>query len=172
MPILNPDHLVEQARILAGAGRKGQRGPPRQVDLRRAVSSAYYAVFHALLTAAGDCFVGALHRGTPRYALVYRAINHGAARALCLEASRMRPSDKFRPFMPAAEFSHDLRSFALHFVRLQEERHGADYDPLPRLATAEVLASIGRAESALRMFRGVAVVERDLFLTLLAFPPR
>jgi hypothetical protein len=47
--ILNPDHLLEQADKLISPPAAG---PPRQVDLRRAISSAYYGLFHSCLTAA------------------------------------------------------------------------------------------------------------------------
>jgi len=48
-------------------------GAPRQADLRRAISSAYYAVFHAIMAEAADDFVGSTHRHTPRYALCIAA---------------------------------------------------------------------------------------------------
>ena len=51
MPVPDPAHLLEQAERLAAAPAKGQ---PRDADLRRAISTAYYAIFHAILTAAAD----------------------------------------------------------------------------------------------------------------------
>jgi hypothetical protein len=48
--ILNPDHLFDQAdRLIVSTA-----GPPRQVDLRRAISAAYYGVFHIVATAVAD----------------------------------------------------------------------------------------------------------------------
>ncbi len=171
MAILNPDDLIRQARELA-ATKPGQRGPPLQVNLRRAMSSAYYAVFHELLAAVADQFVGAALRCSERYALVYRSINHGQIRELCEEVRKTAPSRKYRPFVPSAGVSQQLQDFGRDFVFLQEERHKADYDPRPRPATADVLAIIGRAEGALAAYRALARTERELFLTLLAFPPR
>jgi hypothetical protein len=49
MATLNPDHLLAQAERLI---RAPPAGPPLQVDVRRAISAAYYSVFHAVLTAA------------------------------------------------------------------------------------------------------------------------
>lgn len=43
MPL--PDDLLEQARHLAN----GERRRPKQASLRRAVSTAYYALFHLLI---------------------------------------------------------------------------------------------------------------------------
>ena len=54
MATLNPDHLLDQAERLTTAPGSG---PPRQADLRRAISTAYYAVFHAIATDAADQFV-------------------------------------------------------------------------------------------------------------------
>jgi len=53
---LNPDHLFEQAERLVAPP---PAGPPRQVDLRRAISAAYYGLFHFCLIAAADEFVDA-----------------------------------------------------------------------------------------------------------------
>ena len=50
------DGLVGTARRLATSGAKGK---PRQSDLRRAISTAYYALFHALAKDGADLFVGA-----------------------------------------------------------------------------------------------------------------
>ena len=48
MPIPNPEHLLDQAERLAATGT----GAPRQTNLRRAISAAYYAVFHRTLVDA------------------------------------------------------------------------------------------------------------------------
>jgi hypothetical protein len=51
MAILNPKHLLDQAARLI---IPPPAGPPRQVDVRRAISSAYYGAFHATLIAAAS----------------------------------------------------------------------------------------------------------------------
>src|SRR5258708_1560887 len=43
-----PDHLLEQARHLAHR----EKTRPRQASLRRSVSTAYYALFHLLISEA------------------------------------------------------------------------------------------------------------------------
>ena len=71
MAVLNSDHLLDQAeRLTTPLGL----GAPRQADLRRAISAAYYGVFHAVATEAADEFVGRTQRDSARYALVYRSI--------------------------------------------------------------------------------------------------
>jgi len=69
MTIPNVEHLLDQAnRLIAPAGR----GAARQVDLRRAISNAYYAVFHGLLAAAADEFIGRARRHSADYDPVIR----------------------------------------------------------------------------------------------------
>lgn len=70
MAILNPDHLFGHAEKLVVPP---PAGPSRQVDLRRAISSAYYGLFHFVPTSVADEFVGTSLRATGRYVLVYRA---------------------------------------------------------------------------------------------------
>ena len=46
---MNWRHLIDAARILAGdSATRQMRGRPRQAMLKRAVSTVYYAMFHAL----------------------------------------------------------------------------------------------------------------------------
>jgi len=53
-----PDHLLEQAHHLA----KRERNRPRQASLRRAVSTAYYALFHLLISEAASNWKRVEHR--------------------------------------------------------------------------------------------------------------
>jgi hypothetical protein len=116
---LNPDHLFEQADKLVVPS---PAGPPRQVDLRRAISAAYYGVFHFCLTAAADEFVGVTQRATSRYALVYRSIDHKTFRDLCLEAKKPTPPAKFAPYVPTGGFGPNIQSFPR--PRLSYRRRG------------------------------------------------
>ncbi len=52
------DDLLEQAGRLANSGAL----KPKQVDLRRAVSAAYYAVFHSFCRNCADTLVGTSKR--------------------------------------------------------------------------------------------------------------
>jgi hypothetical protein len=55
MANFDPEHLFEQADRLVIPLPSEQE--PRETDLRRAVSIAYYGVFHFTMTAAVDMFV-------------------------------------------------------------------------------------------------------------------
>lgn len=169
MAVLNPDHLLDQALLLVNAtpGRK-----PRQVNLRRAISSAYYAVFHQLLTATADEFVGKALRQDSRHALLYSSIDHGAARRICEEALRPGPTAKYRKFVPGSGFETHIRAFSSNFLSLQNRRHEADYDPSQLFTTVDAMFAIYLAKSALEEFASSSADGRKLFLTLMVFPPR
>ena len=51
---MTPRDLMEAARALVESGP----APPTQARLRRAVSTAYYAMFHCLGACAADLFIG------------------------------------------------------------------------------------------------------------------
>lgn len=169
MAILNPDHLFEQADKLV---TPPPAGPPRQVDLRRAISGAYYGLFHSALTAAADEFVGANQRATARYALVYRSIDHKTLRAVCAEAKRQPPSAKYAPYLPDKGFDAHIEAFSTAAADLQEKRLMADFDPQPRFRTSDAKLAIGTARSAVRRFGQASQEHRRMFLTLLLRPPR
>lgn len=169
MAVLNPEHLFEQAERLIAPP---PAGPPRQVDLRRAISSAYYGVFHATLAAAADEFVGATKRATPRYTLVYRSVDHRAIRELCSEVKKSKPAGKYARFVPSGGFGGPLQAYAAALIELQEKRHSADYDPSLRVRTSDALVAIRTARTALRRFGRAHAAERKAFLSLLLFQPR
>ena len=169
MAILDPEHLLDQARRLV---EPPPAGPPRQVDVRRAISAAYYAVFHATLAAAADQFVGVTKRTTSQYALVYRSVDHKTLRELCLEAKRTQLSDKYARHVSSDGFGANIQAFASAVLELQEKRHAADYDPSIRVKTSDAIAAIGTARSALNRFLTTDAARREAFLGLLLFRPR
>lgn len=85
MPAPNPEHLLDQADHLIAPPAIGA---PRHTDLRRAISNAYYAVFHTVLAQAADTFVGKTNRKSELYALLYRSIDHGALERSAKKSSK------------------------------------------------------------------------------------
>lgn len=169
MAIPNPDHLFDQARGLASAS---SAGAPRQVDLRRAISSAYYGIFHFALTALADEFVGKTKRTSSRYTLVYRSVDHRTFKDVCSEAKKPTPAARYASYVPKNGFGPNIQLFSAAAVDLQERRHAADYDPLSRFSADEARLAIASAESAVMRFRRETQERRKLFLTLLICPPR
>lgn len=169
MSVPDPDHLLDQAdRLIASTGG----GTARQVDVRRAISNAYYALFHAVMTEATDDLVGRTHRQTPRYMLVYRGVDHRTLRRLCEDIVKQNLPGRYSRFAPEGGFGPDLQFFAKTLVDLQDSRHLADYDPLSRATRSNAARMVQRARDALQRFRHVSRVPRRAFLTLVIFPPR
>ena len=129
-----PRDLIETARRLTEPGA----AQPTQADLRRAVSTAYYALFHCLAAAAADLLTDS--RSSPEWRQVYRALEHGKAKRACRQQGAMRA------------FPTEIRSFAKAFVELQDARHEADYAPEGQYLKPDVLAMIIRAEEAIDRF--------------------
>ena len=169
MPVPNPDHLLEQAAKLVVPP---PAGPPRQVDLRRAISSAYYAVFHHVLAAAADEFIGKTKRNSPHYTLAYRSIDHRNLRSLCEEFGKPTPPAKYLKYLPPNAMGPNIREFCTALVDLQEKRHSADYDPSMRFKTSDALISIATARSAIRRFQRASSIRRKAFLAMLLFRVR
>ena len=169
MAIPNPEHLFEQADrlITPPAG-----GAPRQVDLRRAISGAYYGVFHAALAAAADQVVGVTKRSSNQYALVYRSVDHKTLRDICREVQKQTLLGKYAPYAPRNGFGPNIKAFAAALLELQEKRLAADYDPSMRVKRSEALFAVATARSALNRFRKAHQSRRRAFLGLLLFPPR
>lgn len=169
MAILNADHLFEQADKLASSSAVGR---PRQVDLRRAISAAYYGLFHFCLAAVADEFVGVTRRTSRRYELVYRSIDHRTFRDVCEEAVKPTPKAAFQPYFPANGLGGDIQAFSFAGIELQRLRHSADYAPLPRFGTADSKEAIKLARDAVRRFDAAPEENRKTFLTLLLCPPK
>jgi hypothetical protein len=169
MPVLNPDHLLDQAdRLIAPPGR----GAPRQADLRRAISAAYYGVFHALVTDAADEFMGRTQRQIPSYGLVYRSVDHRSLARLCEDVTKTTLPQKYTSYVPSGGFGRDLKALAEAVIDLQEKRLLADYDPLFRVGISDAALAVATGRTALVRFRNAPSEPRKVFLSLLVFSPR
>lgn len=73
--------LITTARQLAHVHQRR----PRQADLRRSISTSYYAVFHELAEVAANRLIGTSSspQKTPAWARVYRALNHQMIKKAC-----------------------------------------------------------------------------------------
>lgn len=139
--------MIATARRLA----KASALKPRQADLKRAVSTAYYALFHAMAKNAADTVVGSgLNRAERAWVQVYRSMDHGFAKNACKEVRNLG-------------FPDGLIACADEFVSLQEARHSAYYDPTYSLSRAEALTWVERAELAIKKLKGCDLTDRRAF---------
>jgi uncharacterized protein (UPF0332 family) len=116
-----PDDLLQQAYDLAAK----EPGEPKQASLRRAVSTAYYALFHLLIDEAVSKW--AVERQRSRLA---RTFEHDGMKRKCIEVVKRI---KDGALLPA-----ELNTVAHNFVQLQELRHTADYDNSMQWSRADV----------------------------------
>ena len=154
MPV-NPHDLIQTARRLAEPGA----AQPTQTDLRRAVSTAYYALFHCLAAAAADLLTGS-SPDSPEWLQVYRALEHGKARSACRQQAVMRT------------FPMEIRDFAEAFDTSQKARQQADYAHEGEYSKPEVLAIINRAEDAIVEFERADARHRRSFAVHVLFKRR
>jgi len=146
--------LLEQSWHLANR----ERNRPRQASLRRAVSTAYYAVFRLLTTAAAANWKTARHRTALARAFEHRRMN---------DACRNAKNKQFQNANQAAV--RHLRDIAENFMRLQQDRHTADYDSSKRWTRKEVLTDIERAAAAFDSWKVIRkeTIADDFLLQLL-----
>ena len=146
---MTPAGLITVARTLLSP----TSGEPSTEALRRSMSTAYYAAFHCLATECADLLIGAssTHRSNPAWRQVYRALDHGTARAKCNNKQTL------------GRFPQQIVDFAGVFVELQEKRHSADYDPFLKLSRPEILTEIDNAEAAIMDFRSCPGDDRRSF---------
>lgn len=157
----DPSELLAAARLLVDGG------PPTDAQLRRAVSTAYYAVFHYILRAAADRFMGRAEAASAGYALLYRSFDHRHMKTVCgaLRASTLR--ERFRRHLRRDSVSVEVQDFAGAFEELQDARHTADYDPVASLVISDVMALIQAAVVAMNTFDRVSPDEKSDVLALL-----
>ena len=147
--------LIETAIGLAGLDQRR----PTQANLRRAVSTAYYAVFHSLARTAADGLIGQ-KTGKEAWHQVYRALEHGKARSACSNKQAMKI------------FPIEIREFAETFVELQINRHNADYSYDARYAKEDAMSAIYRAARAIDQLKGTNIADRRRFVVHLLFKQR
>ena len=149
---MNPEDLIRIARGLAGGAIGGNIGRPRQAELRRAVSAAYYALFHALARCYADTLVGATpaSRSQPAWTQTYRALEHGYAKNQCV-----------RPII--RKFPPEIRAFGRAFSEMQRNRTIADYATESALSRAETIRLIDWTEEVIADFATAPAADRRAF---------
>ena len=142
--------FIATARLLAGPAGPGR---PLETNLRRAVSTAYYGLFHCLAESCANMVVGGpgSNRNRAAWLQVYRGLQHGTARNRCLERNVI------------ANFPDEIRDFAQTFADMQPLRNGADYDPDAEFSRKNVIQSINEAEDAILRFPNAPIADRRAF---------
>jgi len=151
------DDLIQHAIFLSELDLPNE---PKQVDLRRAVSAAYYALFHLLTTEAAQNW-----RHQNQRARFARMFDHGRMKTCSSRvSSRQLPVDPDE--IPIAE---TLKLVADSFLKLQQDRHTADYDNSKVWSRTQVWAVICEAEDAMAAWSSIREEEiaQDYLLDLM-----
>lgn len=142
---LNPDALINSADRAVNQAPPG--GPSRE-EIHRAVSTSYYAVFHAITTSNADT-----RHGTPTNAAganawtsTYRAMRHTfAGNSLGQHLFTL---------------SQTARLLATIFINLKNARETADYDPNRTVPFGDAIYWIANARAALTALQNLTTAER------------
>ena len=157
---MQPHDLISSARKLLG---ESQVGSPKQLDLKRAQSTAYYAMFHSLCRNCANALVGKVkaRRSESAWIQAYRAVGHGYAKNQCKNSKVMN------------EFPADIQDFASKFVELQLNREKADYDPSFSLTRHDVITVIYAAAAAITKLESANIKHQRAFAvwTVMQFRP-
>jgi hypothetical protein len=151
------DDLIQHAIFLSELNLPNE---PKQVDLRRAVSAAYYGLFHLFTTEAAQNWKHPGQRN--RFARMY---DHGR-----MKTCSLRISSRPLPMDPAEiPIATDLKLVADSFVKLQQDRQTADYDNSKVWSRTQVWETIAQAEDAIAAWSNIREKEmaQDYLLDLM-----
>jgi hypothetical protein len=155
---LRPDRLLDHARQLARRGT--DTASPRTVHARRAVSAAYYALFHRVTINL------ARRTSTGLPESVGWALCRTFSLAMLKEATDLmtrRPDELRRSTRPTlttelvdrALGDHSMAIFARGFGPLQQARHDADYDHTTVIDRTAAERWVQSAEALVGIVEGV-----------------
>jgi uncharacterized protein (UPF0332 family) len=147
-------------RLLALAEQLAETSGKSLTLKRRAVSTAYYAVFHALAQLCADELLGGRSdRRSEGYERVYRSLEHGA----------LKKAFKEEPLRRVAA----LEKIGNRVAELQSERIRSDYLPSRALYTKDqCLSLVQSAKSTVRSISALSEVDRKSLAVHLLFKNR
>jgi hypothetical protein len=115
-----------------------------EVDLRRGVSTAYYALFHLLIHEAMARIVA----DPTLRSRVGRSFDHARMRQVCEDYSGATVVAGVLTVRPGVGMAPQLRDIGTAFVDLQQARHDADYDTATPLGHLNADLKVMTAEAA------------------------
>jgi hypothetical protein len=145
-----PNDLLEQARHLAN--REPKR--PKQASLRRAVSTAYYALFQLLGIELARNWKRTGDRST-----LARMLEHGTMANVC--SNKSKDLSKHFSQNPPPPQNHALtvlrhiKTIAETFVQMYQQRQIADYNNARKWGRTDVLQKIDTVEVAFQSWLAI-----------------
>jgi len=149
-------------RLLDLADQLAREGARSSALRRRAVSTAYYAVFHALAKSSAGTLLSSAERNSDVYQRVYRALDHGSLRTA------------FTAGQSPLKHRERLQKIGELVVQLQSERYHADYMPPIKglFSRAKVEALVSQARQAVVEIENLGDNDRVALATSLLFKSR
>ena len=139
---MDPAELINTSHLLAN-------GQPTQEALRRAVSTAYYAMFHTLSASNADLIEGPRTQANQAtWTTTYRSLRHARAGSMVQRWPHL--------------FSPALGNFAVIIDSMKVQREEADYNPEANFTQQQVVTWIANAEQAIADFNSAPAQERAL----------
>jgi hypothetical protein len=135
------EDLLDQAFLLLNKETKN----PKQASLRRAVSTAYYALFHLFIQEA--C---ANWRAPNVRDYLARAFEHKTMYKACTAAENAA-----YPSSVSLQVIAKLRAVARAFRELQEQRHLADYSNATKWDRIKAAAKVNQAKTAFSDWKSI-----------------
>ncbi len=154
-----PEELLAQAKLLLTLS-------PNQANLRRAVSAAYYSLFHLLVRATVLKWSEPLHQARIARIFEHERMKKVSAAAIKSMGTEFAPGDSNSI---EVILRTELTNVAQSFIVLQQARHVADYNLEQPLSPADAIAEVDRASSAFdswEMTRNSEVAKEYLFSLL------
>jgi uncharacterized protein (UPF0332 family) len=137
-----------------------ESGAVSQVDGRRAVSTAYYAVFHAMCESNAYALLGSPSEVTADvWSSCYRALEH----------RQIKPA--LRQMVLTPSFA-ELTDVLVTAASLQERRHLADYDPSFVVSLTEAGESVSEAQDAVGKLASAPLAARKALAVALIIAGR
>jgi hypothetical protein len=129
-------------------------------DIKRSVSTVYYAIFHHLCQSHCDFLVADETLGAARYQ-AYRSVDHSNAKAACQDCKSAGKG-----------FPKGIVRYAETFIRLQDLRHDADYNPTADFDVNHVNDMISSCKKAIAAFDAEPERHRRAFVLFVALKRR
>jgi uncharacterized protein (UPF0332 family) len=153
------DDLLQQAIELVH--HQASPGGPKQANLRRAVSTAYYALFHLLISETISNWSHAGSRGALGRMFDHEPMKRASTR---LSDPKLFPFDGENPVVV-----QNLKQVAQAFVQLQDRRQIADYDNTKFWTFTEALTEVKTVANAFTIWRQIRAenIAQDYLVSLL-----
>ena len=139
--------------------------PSAQANLRRAVSTVYYALFHLFVYEATRRMFGTGDDRAALRACLARGFAHRTMKSVAMAFKAGKAPAKLAAALAGRDPQRELVDVARLFCELQQARETADYDVAYRFTPRNAAAFVERAEQAFEDWAAIrGSVQADAFL--------